>query len=58
MSIKTRLRDLINLSKSHKHKDVPLDLPDHLYRDIGLTRDDVEQLRHNWPSQSSDAPKL
>jgi len=58
MQILTRLRDLINASKSHNFSSVPKDLPDYLYRDIGLSRGQVDQLRETWPSQSDSAPKL
>ena len=58
MSITTRLRAFLNLSKKHKYHDVPSDLSDHLYRDIGLSETDVERLRLELPSRDPHGPKL
>lgn len=58
MSILTRLRDLLSLPKKHKYHNIPPDLAEHLYRDIGLSKDDIELLRFQWPSQGPHGPKL
>ncbi|RLJ60712.1 uncharacterized protein DUF1127 [Litoreibacter meonggei] len=58
MPILTRLRELMYLSKNITYRKIPSDLSDHLYRDIGLSRDEVERLRMELPSQSSSAPNL
>ena len=33
-------------------------LSDHIARDIGLSRHDIELMRHQWPSQDPKNPRL
>lgn len=41
-----------------KAKQLPKGLPDHLARDIGLSKTDQERVNFEWPSQSNKRPML
>ncbi|MEP3346835.1 MAG: hypothetical protein ABJN34_09370 [Litoreibacter sp.] len=58
MSLVTRLREWINIPKNNKHQGIPKGLSYHIYRDIGLSEDEVDLLHHTFPSQSGDIPKF
>ena len=55
-SFAKKLRDLLTrISSNHA---MPKTLTDAQARDIGLSRNDLERLRFEWPSASSDRPLL
>ena len=45
-------------SLKRKRTGLPKSIRDHVARDIGMTRNELEQHRFTWPSESSDRPPL
>jgi hypothetical protein len=47
----------VRLSPRRKPEDMP-HISDKIARDIGLSADELAELRHVWPSDSKDRPLL
>lgn len=56
----TSCAKILQLTRPHETPSgtAPPPLTPHIARDIGLSPSEVEQMRHRWPSQSTQHPYL